>query len=65
MWFLDAKKIHYLSKDFKSYKKLQLDYLERLKSAFTEDSNFNKFVNIANDLEFTENELKCPNFYDD
>lgn len=69
MWFLDAKKIHYLSKkDFKSYKKLQLDYLERLKSAFTEDSNeFNKAcVNIANDLEWlTENELKCPNFYDD
>ena len=53
MWFLDAKKIHYLSKKFfKSYKKLQLDYLERLKSAFTEDSNeFNKAcVNIANDL---------------
>ena len=55
-------------KDFISYKKLQLDYLERLKSAFTEDSNeFNKAcVNIANDLEWlTENELKCPNFYDD
>jgi len=69
MWFLDAKKIHYLSKkDFNSYKKLQLDYLERLKSAFTEDSNeYSKAcVNIADDLEWqSENESKCPDFHDD
>ena len=69
MWFLDAKKIHYLSKkDFNSYKKLQEEYLERLKSAFTEESEeFNKAcVLIADDLEWqSENESKCPDFYND
>ena len=69
MWFLDAKKIHYLSKkDFNSYKVLQLDYLERLKLTFSEDSNeYDKAcVNIANDIEWqSENEIDCPNFYDD
>ena len=69
MWFLDAKKIHYLSKkDFNSYKKLQEDYLERLKSAFTEESDeFNiACVKIADDLEWqSENESKCPDFYND
>ena len=69
IWFLDAKKIHYLSKkDFDKYKSLQMDYLNRLKSSFTEESNeFNKAcINIANDLEWqTENEPSCPNFYND
>ena len=69
MWFLDAKRIHHLSKkDFNSYKKLQLEYLERLKLAFSEESNeFNKAcVKIANHLELqSENESKCPDFYND
>jgi len=69
MWFLDAKRIHHLSKkDFNSYKKLQVEYLERLKLAFSEESNeFNKAcVKIANDLEWqSENESKCPDFYND
>jgi tetratricopeptide (TPR) repeat protein len=69
MWFLDAKKIHHLSKkDFNSYKELQEEYLERLKSAFTEESDeYNKAcVKIADDLERqSENESKCPDFYDD
>ena len=69
MLFLDAKKIHHLSKkDFNSYKKLQLEYLERLKSAFTEESDeYNKAcVKIADDLEWqSENESKCPDFYND
>ena len=45
-----------------------MDYLNRLKSSFTEESNeFNKAcINIANDLEWqTENEPSCPNFYND
>ena len=69
IWFLDAKKIHYLSKkDFNKYKSLQIDYLNRLKSTFNEESNeFNRAcINIANDLEWqTENEQSCPNFYND
>ena len=69
MEFLDAKIIHYLSKkDFNSYKELQLKYLERLELAFTEESSeFNKAcVKIANDLEWqSENESKCPDFYND
>ena len=67
--FLDAKRIHHLSKkDFNSYKNLQLEYLERLKSTFTEESSeFNKAcVKIADDMEWqSENESKCPDFYND
>tara|TARA_B110000003_G_scaffold75663_1_gene77265 strand:- start:418 stop:5211 length:4794 start_codon:yes stop_codon:yes gene_type:complete len=69
IWFLDAKKTHYLSKkDFISYKNSQLEYLNSLKLSFNEDSpEFNKAcINIANDLLWqTENEPSCPNFYDD
>ena len=69
MWFLDAKRIHYLSKkDFNSYKELQLVYLDRLKEAFNEESKeFNDArVKIADDIEWqSENEPKCPDFYND
>ena len=69
MWFIDAEKLHFLiKKDFKRYKTLQIDYLNRLKTDFGENSSeFDKAcVNIANDLEWqTEYEPTCPNFYSD
>ena len=69
IWFLDAKKTHYLSKkDFNSYKNSQLDYLNQLKLSFSEDSPaYNRAcINIANDLEWqSENEPSCPIFYND
>jgi len=69
MWFIDAEKLHYLlKKDFTVYKDLQLDYLNRLKIDFSEESNeFDKAcVNIANDLEWhTEYSPNCPNFFND
>ena len=69
MWFIDAEKFHcLLKKDFTGYKDLQLDYLNRLKIDFSEESNeFDKAcVNIANDLEWhTEYSTNCPNFFND
>ena len=69
MWFLDAKKLHYdVKKDFKNYKNSQLDYLNKLKKDFGEESmEFNKAsINIANDLEWqTEYNPNCPNFFND
>ena len=69
MWFLDAEKLYYLQKqDLKTYKNLQLDYLNRLKTDFGEESSeFDKAcVNIANDLEWhTEHTPNCPNFFND
>ena len=69
MWFIDAQKIYSLLKnDFKAYKNLQLDYLNRLKIDFNEESReFDKAcVNIANDLEWhTEYSPNCPNFFND
>ncbi len=69
MWFLDAEKLYYLQKqDLKIYKNLQLDYLNRLKTDFGEESSeFDKAcVNIANDLEWhTEHTPNCPDFFND
>ena len=69
IWYLDAKKTHYLSKkDFISYKNSQIDYLNQLKLSFNEDSPaYNRAcINIANDLEWqSENKPSCPIFYDD
>lgn len=69
MWFLDAEKLYYLQKqDLKTYKNLQLDYLNRLKTDFGEESSeFDKAcVNIANDLEWhTEHTPNCPDFFND
>ena len=69
IWYLDAKKTHYLSKkDFNSYKNSQIDYLNQLKLSFNEDSPaYNRAcINIANDLEWqSENNPSCPIFYDD
>ncbi len=69
MWFLDAKKLHYLSKkDFNNYKKLQLNYLNMLDKFISEDSNeYNKAcISISDNLELlTEYEPNCPNFYND
>ena len=69
IWYLDAKKTHYLSKkDFISYKNSQIDYLNQLKLSFNEDSPaYNRAcINIANDLEWqSENNPSCPIFYDD
>ena len=69
MWFIDAEKLYrLLKKDFIGYKNLQLDYLNRLKIDFSEDSTeFDKAsVNIANDLEWhTEHSPNCPDFFND
>ena len=69
MWFLDAKKLHYnVKKDFKNYKNSQLEYLNKLKKDFGEESmEFNKAsIKIANDLEWqTEYNPNCPNFFND
>ena len=69
MWFIDAEKLYrLLKKDFIGYKNLQLDYLNRLKIDFSEESTeFDKAsVNIANDLEWhTEHSPNCPDFFND
>ena len=69
MWFIDAEKLYCLyKKDFIGYKNLQLDYLNRLKIDFSEESTeFDKAcVNIANDLEWhTEHSPNCPDFFND
>ena len=69
MWFIDAEKLYCLfKKDFIGYKNLQLDYLNRLKIDFSEESSeFDKAcVNIANDLEWhTEHSPNCPDFFND
>ena len=57
-----------MKKDFIGYKNLQLDYLNRLKIDFSEESTeFDKAsVNIANDLEWhTEHSPNCPDFFND